>query len=176
MTARRLALSAAAMMAGALVVGGCTTARLPGAAAIVDEHTISTEQVLTTTNQLNAALGDKTSPLYNPSAHFSENQTVQWLVLAPFIDKRVAATGRWVPDDAYNTTLAALGHPTESTTAVVRGMLSTQAMSAEDKAAVLDDARHAKISVNPRYGTLDLFNPYAPNWIKPNPTATPTSP
>lgn len=177
---RRLALSAAALLAAVLTITGCTTARLPGAAAIVDGHTISADEVVAATNQLNNALTDQASPIYNPKAAlFTEKNTVLWLVLAPFIDERVAATRSWVPDTGYNTVMAAIPHASEATATLVRCQFTVQTLSADDQAAVVEAARRADIVVNPRYGTLDLTRgalpPYSPNWIKPAATASPTA-
>lgn len=178
MTARRRAWPAVALLAAVLGIGGCATARLPGAAAIVDDRTITTEQVLTASSQVNAALADETSPIFNPQGGLTEKETVFWLILAPFIDQQVTRTGRWVPDTAYNTTLTAIARPAESTTTLVRALLSSQSLTDEDKSAILDAARNAAIEVNPRFGTLDLqrgnLPAYSPNWVKPSPTPTAT--
>lgn len=179
MTARRLAMPAVALLATVLALTGCATARLPGAAAIVDDRTITTDDVVTASRQVNAALADEASPIYNPQSSLTEKETVFWLILAPFIDQQASNTGHWVPDTAYNTTLSAIPHPAESTTTLVRALLSSQSLTDEDKSAILDAARKAAIEVNPRFGTLDLqrgnLPAYSPKWIKPSPTPTATA-
>ena len=69
MTARRLASNAVGLLAALMLAAGCGATRRPGTAAIVDGTTIRTQEVATTTDQINSTIPD-------PSQQFTETQTV----------------------------------------------------------------------------------------------------
>ncbi|MGV1009230.1 MAG: hypothetical protein ACOYBY_11570 [Dermatophilaceae bacterium] len=169
MTARRLAINAVGMLAALVLVASCTAVRLPGAAAIIDGQPITTQDVATTTDQINGVIQD-------PSQHFTETQTVYWLVIAPFVNEKAAATGRWTPDEAFNTVLAAIPNPTEQTVAVVKAQSAANALTQQDVQGVLAQIEAADIQIDPRFGSIDTqtgaWVKPDPNWIKPTATAT----
>ncbi len=171
MTARRMARGAVWLLAALLLATGCTAARLPGAAAIVDGTAITSKDVATATEQINSVIPDT-------SQKFTETQTVYWLVIAPFVNETAAATGRWTPDTAYNTVRAAIPDPTDATTAVLKAKSAADVLTQEDVQQVLAKMAAADIQIDPRYGTIDPktggWSKPDPNWIKPTATQSPT--
>lgn len=169
MTARRWARLAAGLFAALVLATGCTAAELPGAAAIVDGTVIPTEDVAATTEQINSVIEDATQQM-------SETQTAYWMVIAPFVNAKASSAGRWTPDDAFNSLLAGIHDPSESTVAVLKARFAVQSLTQEDTQEVIAQIAAADIRLNPQYGTIDpetggLVNP-EPNWIKPVPTET----
>jgi len=72
-------------------------------------------------------------------------------------------------------------NPSPATIDFVRTSLAASGLSDRARAAVLAEVGKAKITVNPRYGTLDRkklqLTPPAPNWLTPaTPSATPQAP
>ena len=171
MTARRWARHAVGLLAALVLAAGCTATRLPGAAAIVDGTVITSQEVATATEQINSVIPDTTQ-------QFTETQTVYWLVIAPFVNAKAASSGRWTPDDAYNTVLAAIPNPTDATIAVLKARSAADALTQEDVQQVLGQIGAADIQIDPRFGTIDpktgAWSKPDPNWIKPTATQSPT--
>ena len=171
MTARRLARNAVGLLAALMLAAGCGSTRRPGTAAIVDGTTIRTQEVATTTDQINSTIPD-------PSQQFTETQTVYWLVIAPFVNAKATSSGRWTPDDAYNSLLAGIHDPTDATIAVVKARSAANVLTQEDVQQVLAQIDAADIQIDPRYGTIDTktgaWSKPDPNWIKPTATQSAT--
>lgn len=169
MTPRRWARTAVGLCAALVLFAGCTAAQLPGAAAIVDGTVIPHRDVTTATEQINSVIPDATQQM-------TETQTAYWVVIAPFVNAKAEATGRWTPDDGFNTLLAGIHEPTESTVAVLKARFAVQSLTQEDAQEVIAEIAAADIRLDPRYGSIDpetggLVNP-EPNWIKPAATGT----
>jgi hypothetical protein len=165
---RRLAVVAAALLALAAALAGCTTLEKARSAAIVNGTSISQAEVTEVTTAVNQYL---VSPGGTP---ISESDTVRTLILAPFVLNEVRKSGSWAPDARYNALVARIPGASRATqdflaTSVVleQGGPLTQ----NDANAILDELKKANIQVDPRYGTFDpntggLVAPEN-NWIRP---------
>jgi hypothetical protein len=91
--------------------------------------------------------------------------------------------GKGVSEDQARVAVKEIKNPTPATLQFVRTSLAANALSEQARTAVLSEVSKAKITVNPRFGTLDrkqlTLRPPAPDWIKPaapSATATPGAP
>lgn len=151
--------------ASVLAVSGCATA---DTAAVVDGHRISEQEAQEAARQIDKAQPD--SGLDTPNA-------VASLVMARFINAVADQAGKGLSDSAARSAVAAIPDPAPATLELVKASLAWSRLTSTEQNQAVDAASKADITVNPRYGTFDAkairFNPSSPNWIKPQPAATP---
>jgi hypothetical protein len=170
----RTAAPAALVLGAAVLLSGCGAQR-PGAAAIVNGRVITDADAQQVAEQISTVPGvqQKLTP----------GDTLVSLILAPFVIDQAEKDGKGVSEDQARTAVKEIANPSPATLEFVRTSLAANALSEQARTAVLSEVSKAKISVNPRYGTLDrkqlTLKPPAPNWMKPAPasaTATPGAP
>lgn len=144
-TAKRLAAGAVAGVAAMSLLGACSMATRQQAAAVVNGHVIQLSDVEETADQLKAANLD-----------FSDQIIVTALVAAPLLHQTVEASGSWKPDATYASVINAMPGATDTTKEFVSAvaLLQSAQMTDADIAQYRKDLKQAKISVNPRFGTL----------------------
>lgn len=171
---RRLAATAALLLAASTLLGGCGFETRQQGAAVVNGQVIAEADVQETANQLKAA-----------KFQTAESIVVTGLIAAPLLKDALASTGGFQPDPAYAATIAAISDPTESTKAFVFAAVTLQgqplppAVEAKYQAAV----KNADVSVNPKFGAFTTtagpvffaLDAASPSWIKPS-AATATAP
>lgn len=161
-------------------VAGCSTLEKVKTAAIVDGDRITTDEVVTTTQQFNAYL----TPLFTKGQKVPEQTIVAQLVLAHFVNAWVAEHGGFKGDPQYAAALASVPDASPGTKTFLQSNSSLQTIPQEGQTQIVASVHKAKIEVNPRYGSLDPTAAFAlkmqtPNWIKPgspDPAATATAP
>lgn len=170
-TGRRLV---AGVLAGGMAVamlGGCGFGTRQQAAAVVNGQEISQAEVEQTATQLKEAKLD-----------FDEKVVVTVLIAAPLLKQVVEASGSWKPDAVYAGVMHTMPDATDSTKQFVEtvALLQSPALTDQDIATYRKDLKDAKITVNPRFGSLEPSNSgpvyftlgdEAPNWIKSTPVA-----
>jgi hypothetical protein len=170
----RTAGPAALLLAAAVLLTGCGGQR-PGAAAVVDGRVISDDDAQQVAQQISTVPGvqQKLTPA----------DTLVSLILAPFVIDEAQKDGKGISEDQARAAVKEIKNPTPATLEFVRTSLAANALSEQARTAVLSEVGKAKITVNPRYGTLDrkqlTLKAPAPNWIKPaapSATATPGAP
>jgi hypothetical protein len=170
-TGKRLVAGVLAGGTAIALLGGCGFGTRQQAAAVVNGQEISQAEVEQTAKQLKDAKLD-----------FDEKIVVTVLIAAPLLHEVVDASGSWKPDSVYAGVINAMPDATESTKQFVRAvaLLQSAAMTDQDVAAYRKDLKDAKITVNPRFGSLEPSNSgpvyftlgdEAPNWIKSTPVA-----
>lgn len=171
---RRLA---AALVAGATAVallGGCGFETRQQAAAVVNDHVITQDDVQTTYTQLQTAKYD-----------FSQDVVLTALIAAPLLEKALAPSGGWKPDATYAQVLTTIPDATESTKEFVAAvsLIQAQTMTPAEVQTYRTELKNADISVNPRFGEVVHSNQgpvyftigqSTPNWIKSTSTPAPT--
>lgn len=171
---RRLA---AALVAGATAVallGGCGFETRQQAAAVVNDHVITQDDVQTTYTQLQTAKYD-----------FSQDVVLTALIAAPLLEKALAPSGGWKPDSTYAQVLTTIPDATESTKEFVAAvsLIQAQTMTPAEVQTYRTELKNADISVNPRFGEVVHSNQgpvyftigqSTPNWIKSTSTPAPT--
>jgi hypothetical protein len=170
----RTAGPAALLLGAAVLLTGCG-AQQPGAAAVVDGRVISDDDAQQVATQISTVPGvqQKLTPA----------DTLVSLILAPFVLDQAEKDGKGVSEDQARVAVKEIKNPTPATLQFVRTSLAANALSEQARTAVLSAVSKAKITVNPRYGTLDrkqlTLKAPAPNWMKPaapSATATPGAP
>ena len=170
----RTAGPAALLLGAAVLLTGCGAQR-PGAAAVVDGRVISVSDAQQVAEQISTVPGiqQKLTPA----------DTLVSLILAPFVLDQAAKDGKGISEDQARVAVKEIKDPTPATLQFVRTSLAANALSEQARTAVLSEISKAKITVNPRFGTLDrtqlTLKAPAPNWMKPaapSATATPGAP
>lgn len=170
----RTAAPAALVLGAAVLLSGCG-AQQPGAAAVVDGRVISDTDAQQVAAQISTVPGvqQKVTPA----------DTLVSLILAPYVLDQAEKDGKGVSESQARAAVKEIKDPAPATLDFVRTSLAANGLSDRARAAVLADVAKAKITVNPRYGTLDRkklqLTPPAPNWIKattPSAPATPQAP
>jgi hypothetical protein len=142
-----------AVVAALGLLSGCSMTERAGAAAIVNGQVIRTQDVGLVTHQLQKiqALATET-----------DDTTVMWLVVGPFILDRASSSG-WTPDQDLAKYQALIGRPAEGTTEFIKAQLAASTLQTQDDwDAVVTKLAAADVVLDPRYGTLptnaaDLF-------------------
>ena len=133
-----------------------------GAAAIVNGSAISDKDVQAVSLQLNTLAQGETK--------LTSSNVLLSLILAPFVLAEAARTGKKVSDAEVRKVIDKVAKPSPATMEFVRMQLALQSLDDAGKASILTKLGTAKITVSPRYGTLDTKQvtlvPSAPNWIK----------
>jgi len=152
------AFSAVVLLGASLALSACS-GQEAGAAAIVDDATISDKDIQSVTLQLNPLAKDLT-----PSA------VLLGLILAPYVQAEASRGGKGVTDAQVRKVIAKVPKPSPQTIDFVRTEMAIQSLDAAAKTSIVAKLGQAKITVNPRYGTFDLKQvavlPTSPNWIK----------
>jgi hypothetical protein len=190
MSVRRRRPQAGAVLLVVLAVGVSLTLAAcgrAGAAAVVNDRTISVTEVQEATRSLQAA--DPTS-----FAKVTPVQVLSILMIGPFAEQAASAAGQGVSDDVVRQALQSSAQQSGDTAvhldklnadalAALRGEVALSQLDQASQQKVLQDIKTAKISVSPRYGTFDRtrgsITAVTPNWMqapaKPAPTASPTA-
>jgi len=143
--------------------------------AVIDGHAISEAELETVRTQFGEAFGQQ----------LTSSQTLDALLVAPFVVDYVTATKKWAPDAAYADNLAKLSNPDPLTVTLLKYAMAqnTTQLGQADVATILGKLRAANIQVNPRFGNFVIGNDglglalKTPNWIKEStPAATTTAP
>lgn len=150
------------LFVAALALSACGTQQ-PGAAAMVDETTISEKELQTVAGQLNA--------LAQGEQKLAPSDILMNLILMPYVLAEADRAGKAVPDAQAREVIAKVPNPSRQTLDLVRMNLSIESLTPAAKTAILAKLGKAEITVNPRYGTLDPKKELAivsttPNWIK----------
>lgn len=159
---------AALLLGLTLAVSGCG-AQQTGAAAIVDDTTISDQDVQSVPDDLNqlAEVGQK---LRSSDALIS-------LILAPYVLAEAERAGKTVSESQARQVIDKVVDPSPSTITFVRMQLAIQGLDEASKTSIVNEVGKAKITVNPRYGAFDAkqiaLTPISPNWIKTSPPSAP---
>lgn len=156
-----------AVVVAVLAVSGCATA---DTAAVVNGRRISEQEVQEATTQITKAYPDST---------LSTASALSSLVMASFINQVAEESGKGLSDSAAKAAISNIEDPVPATLELVKSSLSSQQLTSVEQGKVVELARKAKVTLNPRYGTFDStkvsFGVSQPNWIKPEP-AQPASP
>jgi hypothetical protein len=170
-TGKRLVAGVLAGGTAIAMLGGCGMATRQQAAAVVNGHEITQADVEQTAAQLKDAKLD-----------FDEKIVVTVLIAHPLLKEVVDASGSWKPDSVYATVIHSMPHATDTTKQFVEtvALLQSSAMTNQDIATYRKDLKDAKITVNPRFGSLApsdsppvyfTLGDTTPNWIKPSAVA-----
>lgn len=158
----------ATAVAGVLAVSGCATA---DTAAVVNGQRITEQEVQEATSQITKAYPDSTLNAAN---------ALSSLVMAGFINQVAEESGKGLSDSAAKAAVAEIEDPSPSTLALVKSSLSSQQLSSVEQGKVVELARKAEVTMNPRYGTFDSaqvrFDTSQPNWIKAEPAPAEPAP
>jgi hypothetical protein len=140
-----------------------------GSAAIVNGTAISEHDVQTVADQING--------LSPGGTKISSSDVLFILILGPYVRDEAKRTNKTVSDSEARKAIAKVANPAPATIEFVRMQLAGQRLTQADATSIVSQLRKAKITINPRYGALDLKKvalvPTAPNWIKastPSPT------
>jgi len=160
-TASRLAFATTVVLGATLALSGCG-AQQPGAAAIVNDTVISSQDVQTVADQLNK-LAQGGQQLRTGDALIS-------LILAPYVLAEAQRAGKAVSVSQAKQVIAKVPNPSPSTVKFVQMQLAIQQLDQASKTSIVNQLNKVKITVNPRYGAFDAKQialiPTAPNWIK----------
>ena len=160
---------AAGVLAGVLAVSGCATA---DTAAVVNGQRITEQEVQEATGQITKAY---------PDSSLSTSNALSSLVMARFINQVANESGKGLSDSAARAAITEIPEPSAATLELVKSSLASQQLSSVEQGKVVELAKKAQVTMNPRYGTFDAaqvrFDASKPNWLKAEPaTATPTTP
>ena len=167
----RKSLSAVLVLGAALALTACGPQQA-GAAAIVGDRVISDKDIQTAAQETNKGVQGLRQPI-------TSQQTLRFLIIAPYLLDAAAKGGHGVSESEAKQVLSKLPNPSPATIEFVRAILASQLVTPEEGQVVESRLRKAHVTVNPRYGKLDLatlqFDTTPPNWIKstPAPTASP---
>lgn len=156
----------AVAVAGVLAVSGCATA---GTAAVVNGHRITEQEVQEATSQITKAY---------PDSSLNAANALSSLVMAGFINQIADENGKGLSDSAAAAAITEIVDPSHATLELVKSSIASQQLTTIEQGKVVELARKAKVTMNPRYGTFDAakvrFDTSQPNWIKAEPAAQPT--
>jgi hypothetical protein len=156
------------ILLGATLALSACGAQESSAAAIINGTSISDKDVQGVTDQLNILSqgGQKLSP----------SNTLLSLILAPYVLAEAKRVGKTVSESQARQVIAKISDPSPATITFVRMQLALQGLDQASRTAIVSKLGKAKITINPRYGTLDTkriaMTPTSPNWIKAS-TASP---
>lgn len=169
-TSRRAAAAAVVGLGAVALLGGCGFDTRQQAAAVVNGHMISQNDVAETVRQLKDA-----------KFAFSEQSVVMGLVASPLLKSAIAEEGGWEPNATYAQAISLVSDPTQSTKDFVAAaaLFETPQLSQDLLNTYQAALKDADIEINPRFGSFELTDT-APlffqlgrgqgNWIKPNVT------
>ncbi|MEO7130663.1 MAG: hypothetical protein ABIZ07_04740 [Dermatophilaceae bacterium] len=163
MSARRVISAAAAGASALALLGGCGMDTRQQAAVIVNGDVVAQDEVQAAAKQLS-------------EYGFNEQGVVLALIAAPLLQAEVEKSGSWQPDATYATILARIPDATQATkdTLAAAALVQSAQMTDADVAGYRAALKAADISVNPRFGQVDLtdtaplyftLGAASPNWI-----------
>lgn len=155
-----------ALLLGVTLALSACGAQQPSAAAIVDDTPISDKDVQNVSRQIGEL--DPTGEKLTPT-----NALVS-LILEPYVIAEGNRVGKSVSDAEVLKIIGKISHPTVATANFVRMQLLAQQLDQASQVVVADQIGKAEITINPRYGTFDAkngFAPTSPNWMKATPSA-----
>ena len=159
---------AAAAVAGVLAVSGCATA---DTAAVVNGHRITEQEVQEATAQITKAY---------PDSSLNTANALSSLVMAGFINQIADESGKGLSDSAAKAAITEIEDPSPATLELVKSSLASQQLTTVEQGHVVELARKAQVTMNPRYGTFDAkavrFDVSQPNWIKAEPAPAEPAP
>jgi len=134
-----------------------------GAAAIVNDTTISDKDLQRVALQLGSIAKDQQQELTTSTVLLS-------LILAPYVLTEASRAGKGVTEAQARKVIPKVANPSQRTLEFVRMQLALQTLDDAARASILTKLGKAEVTVNPRYGTFDpkqvAIAPTAPNWIK----------
>jgi parvulin-like peptidyl-prolyl isomerase len=152
--------------AAALALSGCATA---DTAAVVNGTRISERDAQEAARQIQEA---------QPNSTITTPDAVAALIMAQFINQVADSVGKGLSDSAAKAAIPGIENPSPATLELVRSSLAWNQMTNDEHIKAVEAASNAQITINPRYGTFDpkavRFNSSKPNWIKAEPTSSPT--
>lgn len=158
----------AVAVAGVLAVSGCATA---DTAAVVNGHRITEQEVQEATSQITKAY---------PDSSLNTANALSSLVMAGFINQIADESGKGLSDSAAKAAITEIEDPSAATLELVKSSLASQQLTTIEQGHVVDLAKKAKVTMNPRYGTFDAknvrFDASQPNWIKAEPAPAEPAP
>ena len=168
LTVRR---SLAALAVGAaLVTVGCGSSA-PDRAAVVNGHRITEQEVQEATSQITKAY---------PGSSLNAANALSSLVMAGFINQIADESGKGLSDSAAKAAITEIEDPSPATLELVKSSLASQQLTTIEQGQVVELARKAQVTMNPRYGTFDAkavrFDVSQPNWIKAEPAPAEPAP
>jgi parvulin-like peptidyl-prolyl isomerase len=150
----------------ALGLSGCATA---DTAAVVNGQRISERDAQEAARQIQEA---------QPNSTITTPDAVAALIMAEFINQVADSVGKGLSDSAARAAIPGIANPSPATLSLVRSSLAWNQMTEAEHTQAVEAASRADITINPRYGTFDpkqiKFDQSKPNWIKAEPTTTPT--
>jgi hypothetical protein len=157
----------AVLLLGASLGLSACGAQEAGSAAIVNGTAISEHDVQTAAAQISTITQARVSP----------SDALFILMLAPYVSDQAKLANKSVSAADALKAIAKVAHPSAATIELARMQLALPGLNQAERTAVVSKLQEAKITVNPRYGTLDLkkvaIAATAPDWIKvstPSPT------
>jgi hypothetical protein len=157
------------MLGASLMLSACG-AQQPGAAAVVDGHTIRDQDVQRVALEL--------KPLAQDQKALNPGKVLGALIIAPYLLAEAKRTGHDITEAQARKVLAKVAKPSPQTVDFVRSQLAIEFLDQAAGPNILAKLSKSKVTVNPRYGTFDpkqaAINPTRPNWIKP--IASPATP
>jgi len=166
----RLAVPAALLLGGGLVLTACGAVNEAGAAAVVDGRVISDSALQTVTDQLN------TSP--RVQTKLTPRDVLVTEIIGPWVLDAASAAGRGVSESQARALAPEITNPSPDTVEFLRVNAAAQQLDQSFGPDLLAKIAKAEITVNPRYGTFDAksftITPRIENWLKPVEPATPT--
>ena len=155
-------------VAGVLAVSGCATA---DTAAVVNGHRITEQEVQEATSQITKAY---------PDSSLNAANALSSLVMAGFINQIADQSGKGLSDSAAKAAIGEIEDPSAATLELVKSSLASQQLTTIEQGQVVELARKAQVTMNPRYGTFDAkavrFDVSQPNWIKAEPVPAQPAP
>ncbi|CCH75765.1 conserved exported hypothetical protein [Nostocoides australiense Ben110] len=153
-------------LAGALTLGGCGGATTSDIAAKVNGTVITEDAARTVAQQIREQFGADAGDFQTPSA-------VTFLILSKFVLPAAEKAGVHVSEQSIRSELTKVADPAPETIEMLRTNAAAQQLqqqAPEVLSAVLADVEKADITVNPRFGKLDVasgaLSPAVPNWIE----------
>ncbi|MGL5859223.1 MAG: SurA N-terminal domain-containing protein [Angustibacter sp.] len=159
----------------ALGLGGCSP-REPGAAAVVGDRRITTQQVA------DAVRGIKAGNPQVGKTEQLERTVLYFLVLAPYVADAARDEGVAVSDAQAEALLSESSDPDPDAVMVFRTFLALRQLQEARDTEGLDRLQQrlaaAAPDINPRYGVFDAREVAIvdtnPNWLEPTASPTPT--
>lgn len=169
------AASAIAVLTVAVALAGCASAQ-PGAAALVGDRRISTQQVTDASQGLRAG---------NPELAQGgdlDRTVLFFLVISPYVLEAAQGNGAGVSPDEARALLPKAQDPDPGAVRVLQTFLALQKLQQSGSTEVLTTLQQqvaaAKPRLNPRYGTFQAGQmavvDTVPNWIVPRPATSPS--
>jgi parvulin-like peptidyl-prolyl isomerase len=145
--------------AAALALSGCATA---DTAAVVNGTRISERDAQEAARQIQEA---------QPNSTITTPDAVAALIMAQFINQVADSVGKGLSDSAAKAAIPGIENPSPATLELVRSSLAWNQMTNDEHIKAVEAASNAQITFDPK---AVRFNSSKPNWIKAEPTSSPT--